>query len=111
MQQQQLEAPDEPEGEFDANDPKQVNNRKRRAKQRAADDDQTVKDLLSSSRGRAWLWRLLGTCHIFGISFRADPYQTAFNEGERNVGNRLLAQIMRVDSAAYVLMMRENSNG
>lgn len=106
-----LEDEEAPEGEFDAADPKQVNKRKQRAKLRAAEDEIVLKNILATDKGRAWLWRLLGHCHIFDISFRGDgELNMAFREGERNIGNRLLTQIVKVSTDSFVLMMKENSN-
>ena len=96
--------------EFDAADPKQVSKRKQRAKQRAANDDAVLKSILATTNGRAWFWRILASCHLFGVSFDSDALRMSFREGERNVGNRLLAQLMRSYPDSFILMMRENNN-
>ncbi len=46
-------------------------------------------------------------CGIWELSFSADPYRTAFNEGSRNVGLWLLAEINRVDAGAIQRMTAE----
>lgn len=105
--------PESPEGEFDASDPRQVNQRKRRAKTRQADEDEVIRGLLGSFKGRAWYWKQLSACHIFEASWRQDGTDAMiFREGERNIGLRLLAQLMRASPESYVLMTQENtSNG
>lgn len=105
------EAPVVVDDSFDAADPKQVNARKRRAKLRAAADDEVVKTLLGSFAGRAWVWRKLSEAHIFETSFKSDVNQMIFAEGERNSGLRLLSQVMRVAPDSFILMSKENANG
>jgi hypothetical protein len=52
---------------------------------------------------------LLEFCHIFSTTFTPSPTSAAFNEGQRNVGLRLLNDIMSACPDHYVLMMRERN--
>ena len=64
--------------------------------------------LLGMPEGRRVFWRLLSFCNIYGSSYSDNPGFMAFREGQRNVGNKILADIMSVAPEAYITMMKEN---
>ena len=68
---------------------------------------ETVTWLMGTMAGREWLYNLLSECHVFVSSFSLNAYEGAFREGERNVGLRLLNDVMQTAPDDYVLMMRE----
>ncbi|MDE2021163.1 MAG: hypothetical protein KGJ13_12580 [Patescibacteria group bacterium] len=99
-------APDEQP--YDASDPTQVNNRRRSESRRRAAQKQVLPNLLSTPAGRNWMWDKLEACRVFQTSFDlGDPHATTFNEGQRNIGLMLLADIGAQCPDALVLMMRE----
>lgn len=63
--------------------------------------------IMSLPASRAWMWDILVSCHVFAPTFALNPYSTAFAEGERNIGLRLLADIMSACPDQYVQMTRE----
>lgn len=70
-----------------------------------------LKWLMGSLKGRRVMWRLLRNAGAYRLSHTpGDPYQTAFNEGSRNVGNRLIALLMEHAGEDYGLMVKERSN-
>lgn len=82
---------------------KSADNKHKRARDIELDD---VKWILSTPQGRRFMWRYLGECGVFKSSF-VGQYQTFFNEGERNIGLKLLADVNDAHPEAYVLMMKE----
>jgi hypothetical protein len=60
--------------------------------------------------GRAYIHELLLRCHVFSQPFAANALLTAFACGELNIGQSMLADIMRDCPDEYILMMRE-ANG
>ena len=70
--------------------------------------DKFLGEALDTSAGRAFVWQQLSRCLINQLSFTGEWGSTAFNEGHRNVGNQLLADVMRVRPGAYALMLKEN---
>jgi hypothetical protein len=62
--------------------------------------------LLDSPEGRLWLWDLLSFCGVSRTSFDGTS-KTYFNEGARNVGLRLQADLTRHFPERYVQMLRE----
>ncbi len=58
--------------------------------------------------GRMWMWDLLTLCGIFHSSFSIDALRCAFNEGRRDIGLRLLAEINQLSPEFYIRMVQEN---
>lgn len=92
---------------MDASDPKQVRKAAKAAKIAERQRQDTIRNLMSTIAGRAFVHDILSSCHTFVTSFALNALQMAFNEGERNQGLRLLGDIMQVCPDYYVLMMRE----
>ena len=67
--------------------------------------------LMGSKRGRRNAWRLLEDSGEFRLSFRTDPLQMAFNGGNRNFGNRVLALVHAHCPEKYPTMIKEQSDG
>lgn len=66
--------------------------------------------LMQNKRGRRFVWRLLDQSGTFRISFSTQAMQMAFNEGNRNMGNRLLALIHTYCPELYPVLVKENTN-
>jgi len=67
--------------------------------------------LMSSKRGRRFMWRLLDLAGVTRISFDQNALKMAFNEGQRNYGNRVLAWILTDCPEQYLQMLKEQANG
>ena len=67
----------------------------------------TIRVLMSTTAGRQWVYDRLSQCHVFASSFSLNAYESAFKEGERNVGLQILNDVMMASPDNYVLMMRE----
>ena len=72
----------------------------------AAED---MKWLMGSKRGRRITFRVLEGTGMYRSSFSDKALLTAFNEGQRNVGLMLMAQIHEVAPESYTLMMKEQN--
>lgn len=66
-----------------------------------------VRHVLGSIQGRRLIWRYLETCGVFRTSFTGSS-QTFFNEGERNIGLKLLADINEASPESYLTMLKES---
>lgn len=72
-----------------------------------AEIDKAVLACTQSHEGRALLWWLLEQGRVNTQPFSRDPYTAAFNCGELNVGNQVLARIIEVNPEGYLTMMKE----
>lgn len=85
---------------------------RRTAKRLDQDSEESdLKWLMGSRRGRRIVWRLLDQAGVFRSSFSPNAAQMAFNEGNRNYGQRTLAQIHTHCPELYPLMVKEQSDG
>lgn len=77
-------------------------NAERRRKQEIED----FKWLLAHKQGRRIAWRLLSKAGVFRTSMTGNS-QTFFNEGRRDMGLWVLAEINEVSPDSYVQMLKE----
>lgn len=84
-----------------------------RAQERKLEHTSQLADLLyvmTDPAGRRFMHKLLSEAGLFRSSFDSDPHKTAFNEGQRNVGLRLMADIMAIAPSQYAQMIEEQRN-
>jgi hypothetical protein len=62
---------------------------------------------MSSKRGRRIVHRQLDSAGVFRISFHTNALQMAFNEGNRNQGNALLALVTEHCPERYAELLNE----
>ena len=62
--------------------------------------------VMATAEGRRWIWWLLDRCGVFRTSFTGDT-TTYFNEGIRNVGLMVIADINALCPDHYLTMMTE----
>lgn len=68
-----------------------------------------IERLMLTIWGRRIMWRVLGDAGVFRLSYAGDALATAFNEGGRNLGLRLLDDVHKVCPDKYTLMLQENT--
>ncbi len=93
--------------EYDASERRHVKALARAAKLAARNRQEFLGHVMSLRNGREWLHDLLVFCNVFSISHTGNALNTAFNEGHRDVGLYILADIMKFCPDNYVVMMRE----
>lgn len=69
-----------------------------------------IQSLLGNEQGkRALDWIVHGACDAYGMSFRGDPYDTAFAEGKRFVGNQVIKLMkIRLDTVEAAVKRRSD---
>lgn len=72
-------------------------------------DDDDLKWLMKSRRGRRTVWRTLERAGIYQVSFNTDAMAMAFAEGCKNEGLRTLARIHIVCPELYAPMVKESN--
>lgn len=105
----QIEANEAIETPYDASDPKQVNNARKKSSKKLADRLRVVEALMQHPEGRRWIYEMLQWCHIYGNPVVSnDTHGTYFNLGQENVGKRLLADVVTAAPDNYLKMIEEN---
>ena len=80
---------------FDAADPAAIDNANRDERRKAREDADVLRALMMGKHGRAWLYRLLERCNIYGDPFAPGQGDvTAFKLGQENIGKQLMLQAM-----------------
>ena len=92
---------------YDSSDEQHVKGRKTKAKIRREDQLSAMRDIIESKGGAEFLWRLLSRCRLYETSFTGNS-QTFFNEGKREIGLWVLAEIMAADPNAYARLMTKH---
>lgn len=77
----------------------------RRQREKSQSD---LRHVMNSKEGRRFIWRLLGETGIYRQSFSSDPLLMARNEGERNIGLKLLAELMEACPKRYLDAQNES---
>lgn len=75
-----------------------------RLRQREIED---LTKLMDTAHGRRFMWRQLERCGVFKLSYSGELASTSFNEGQRNIGLGLFAEIMAHCPNLYLLMADE----
>lgn len=89
----------------------EVARRDKRVKKDRLEKDAAISAIMQHAETRAWMYALLEMCGMYHSSFDRSALSMAFNEGARNVGLRVTAEIMRVCPDNYTAMIREAKAG
>jgi hypothetical protein len=89
-----------------AADESQVARAKKKEKQRLERDRDDMRWLLSDRRGRRMMHRWLERSGLWRTSFDG-PERTFFNEGMRNMGLMLFAEVSEAAPEMFPVMMKE----
>lgn len=91
---------------YDSSDEAQIKAAEKAEEDRAKD----LQWILSSPRGRRWVYDLChDKCHIERASYCGpDTHGTSFNEGGRAIGSALLDEVRNAHFGAFMKMMEEN---
>jgi hypothetical protein len=92
---------------YDAGDPVHVERRRKSAKTTRLQRNEDLRWLMGDARGRRFVWNLLAKAGVFRSSMGASAELTAFNEGRRDLGLVLLADLMRLCPDQYGRMQAE----
>jgi len=94
---------------YDASNRRDVRTAQKQAKVAEQQRKEIMNGIMSVAPGRKWMCELLETCHIFATSFSDSQLRMAFMEGQREIGLRMLSDIMGACPDQYVEMMRERN--
>jgi len=94
---------------YDAGNRRDIREAQKRAKVTEQQRREIITGIMSVEPGRRWMHDILEGCHIFSTSFSDAGLRMAFMEGQREVGLRLLMDIMGACPDRYIEMMRERN--
>lgn len=102
-------APSEEAEALNLSDPVQVQARNKKAKARAELRRRFIVQLLSTREGREWMYEMLSAAGVYRMSYApgADALSMAFREGQRNIGNMLLTDVISASPEGYAAMQNE----
>lgn len=89
-----------------AADERQLKEADKHLKHRRLIEIEDLKFILKTEQGRRLLYRYLCECGVYRTSFTGNS-TTFYNEGMRNIGLKLLADIEEAMPEAYLLMIKE----
>lgn len=79
---------------YNAADPEQVNDARKRSGRRKSKSLEFVEAMMKLKEGREWLWDMMGQCNIFGNPLvKGDTHETYFQLGQQDIGKRILSQV------------------
>jgi len=96
-----------PDTAYDAGDRRHVERREKTAKTARLQRNEDFRWLMGDLRGRRFVWDLLAKAGLFRSSLGISPELTAFNEGRRDLGLAVLADMMRLCPEQYARMQAE----
>jgi hypothetical protein len=88
---------------------KQVESAEARQRRLQAREVSDMREILSTSSGRRFLWNLMAKCKTFESVFETSS-RIAYNAGQQDIGHFLLAKIDEADAAMFFKMREENKN-
>lgn len=91
-----------------AANPEQVKNAEMLERHRVDSEIRDMAVVLNSPEGRRLVWRYLEFCSVFKSTFNHSGSISAFNEGMRNVGLKLMAELNEASPEAYLIMLKES---
>ncbi len=93
---------------YNADDEKQVKKARKQAQFDEALKLDVIKGVMGTIPGRQWIYDMLNSAHMFHTTFiLGSPDGSAFAEGERNHGLRLLVDVQNAAPDLYLLMVQE----
>ena len=91
---------------MNASDPQQVAEIEGKAKRKREQDAVDLFAVMSTHEGRRFVWRILESAGLYRLSYTGNS-ETFFNEGQRNVGLKLLSELQKVTPEEYLRMTQE----
>jgi hypothetical protein len=102
-----MENTDESTPAYNAGNPRHVERREKTAKTTRRQRNEDFRWLMGDARGRRFIWDLLAKAGVFRSSMGLSAELTAFNEGRRDLGLAVLADLMRLCPEQYGRMQAE----
>jgi hypothetical protein len=93
-----------------ASDPRTVEKKEKLQRERGRAKEDFIRASLGTREGRIWFWDLLDECGVFRNPWTANALVTAHACGEMNVGQKVLAEVVRIVPDYFSTMLKENES-
>jgi hypothetical protein len=93
-----------------ASDPRTVEKKEKLQRERGRSKEDFIRASLGTREGRIWFWDLLDECGVFRNPWTANALVTAHACGEMNVGQKVLAEVVRIVPDYFSTMLKENES-
>lgn len=93
---------------FDVGDAKKVKKRKKKHQLVRERELEEIKQLLSTSYGRRFLWRVLTQCGMFKTLSVHTEHEMSIQSGKRDMGLWLVNEINDADKNGYIKLIQED---
>lgn len=91
---------------MNASDPQQIAEVESKARRKRDQDNEDLLAVMSTHEGRRFVWKILESAGLYKLSYTGNS-ETFFNEGQRNVGLKLLSELQKVTPDEYLRMTQE----
>jgi hypothetical protein len=91
---------------MNASDPQQIAEVEGKARRKRDQDNADLISVMETHSGRRFVWRILESAGLYKLSYTGNS-ETFFNEGQRNIGLKLLSDLLKVAPEEYVRMTQE----
>lgn len=105
---QQLEAAEVPEQPFDASDPEQVNEARKKSGRKKKEEREDYVSLMETEKGRSFLWKFCAAAVVGDPVVPGDSLSTYYNLGQERKARDLFKELLRVVPARVAEMVEEN---
>ncbi len=104
----QLEAEEVVEKAYDASDPKQVNEARKKEGRLKRTERELTQAMMSHVNGRFFLYNLV-KCVVEGDPLSiGDPHATYYNLGQERKARELFKEMIKIDPEGFTEMLQEN---
>lgn len=93
---------------FNAGEQQDVRERESLARRERHRQLEDLRDVVATPAGRRVMWRLLDHCGVFRSTFTGHGARDAFNEGARNVGLFVMAELGDAAPDVFTTMLKES---
>lgn len=88
-------------------DEKQVARAEEKEERRKETFKEDLKSILKTPQGRRVMWNYISLCGLFRSTFSENSGLMYFAAGQKNIGAKIIDDIVKTDPETFMLMMKE----
>ncbi len=107
----ELEAQETIEPQYDANDPAQVNEARKKSGRKRAREREQLQKMMSTPDGRAYVFKSIECILVGNPMISGDPYSTYYNLGQEKKARDYFKEVVKICPTEFISMINENGRG